>query len=321
MTNVQLIDLGTTFLITVVPSPEVAPMPTSLPADFFPTDDPTRLYLRDLEGIPLLSETDELHLAQRMERGRTEAQKLADRDAQIIADGEFARSRLIEANLRLVVNIAKRYIGRGRGFLDLIQEGNLGLMRAVEKFESVRGYRLSTYAVWWIRQAIFQAIAEQEHTIHLPMELVLLLNRLKRQSTRLFQDLGRDPTPIELAPAMELPQEQVEELLCVLALEPLSLELPVGDEEERRLGDCIEDQATSGDAIITRVMLSEEIASLLSTLTPRERTVLLFRFGYLGPRPTHEALGREMQITKRRVGQLEENSLRKVRKQAFLLNR
>ena len=280
------------------------------------TGDPTTLYLREIERIPLLSDEEERRLALRMERGRTEARKPAThRDWRIIADGEASQSRLVEANLRLVVHIAKRYLGRGMSFLDVIQEGNLGLMRAVEKFDVTLGYRLNTYATWWIRQAIARAIGEQEHVIHLPIDMVVLLNRLERTRSRLFQDSGQEPTVPELAEVMQLSQESIEDLLVILTLEPTSLDLPVGDEEDRHLGDLLEDPAMSPEATLARLIEAEEISTLFTVLQPRERLVLVFHLGLFGQHSTLEELGKELGVTKRRVGQIEEQAIKKLRKQ------
>ena len=260
-------------------------------------DDPVRMYLKEIGKVPLLTPEQEVDLAQRMEKG-----------------DEAAKRRLIEANLRLVVSIAKKYVGRGMLFLDLIQEGNLGLIRAVEKFDWRKGYKFSTYATWWIRQAITRALADQARTIRIPVHMVETINKLIRVSRTLLQELGREPTAEEIADAMKLPVERVREIMKI-AQEPISLETPIGEEEDSHLGDFIEDQDALAPAeAASFTMLKEQLEDVLGTLTPRERKVLKLRFGLDDGRPrTLEEVGREFGVTRERIRQIEAKALRKLR--------
>ena len=260
-------------------------------------DDPVRMYLKEIGRVPLLTAEEEIELAKRMEQGDEEAKK-----------------KLAEANLRLVVSIAKRYVGRGMLFLDLIQEGNLGLIKAVEKFDYGKGFKFSTYATWWIRQAITRAIADQARTIRIPVHMVETINKLIRVSRQLLQELGRDPTPEEIAAAMEIPVERVREIQKV-AQEPVSLETPIGEEEDSHLGDFIEDEDAPAPAeAASYILLREQLESVLDTLTPREEKVLRLRFGLDDGRSrTLEEVGQEFGVTRERIRQIEAKALRKLR--------
>ena len=260
-------------------------------------DDPVRMYLKEIGRVPLLSAEEEVELAKRMEAGDDEAQK-----------------RLAEANLRLVVSIAKRYVGRGMLFLDLIQEGNLGLIKAVEKFDYNKGYKFSTYATWWIRQAITRAIADQARTIRIPVHMVETINKLIRVSRQLLQQLGRDPVPEEIAKEMDISVERVREIMKI-AQEPVSLETPIGEEEDSHLGDFIEDQEAPAPADAASFMLlKEQLEEVLDTLTPREEKVLRLRFGLDDGRArTLEEVGQNFGVTRERIRQIEAKALRKLR--------
>lgn len=260
-------------------------------------DDPVRMYLKEIGRVPLLSADEEIKLAKRMEEGDTEAQK-----------------RLAEANLRLVVSIAKRYVGRGMLFLDLIQEGNLGLIKAVEKFDYNKGYKFSTYATWWIRQAITRAIADQARTIRIPVHMVETINKLIRVSRQLLQSLGREPTPEEIAKEMNVSVDRVREIMKI-AQEPVSLETPIGEEEDSHLGDFIEDHDAPAPAeAASFVLLKEQLEDVLDTLTEREEKVLRLRFGLDDGRArTLEEVGQNFGVTRERIRQIEAKALRKLR--------
>jgi len=278
-------------------------------------DDPVRMYLREIGRVPLLSAEEEVRLAKRMERGRLELLKpAANRDYLLIEDGEEAQRRLTEANLRLVVSVAKKYIGRGMSLLDLIQEGNIGLIRAVEKFDYTKGYKFSTYATWWIRQAITRAIADQARTIRIPVHMVETINRLIRISRRLLQDLGREPTSEEIAEQMEISPEKVREIIKV-SQEPVSLETPIGEEDDSHLGDFIEDHTALAPAdAASHQLLKEQVEDVLDSLTERERKVLQLRFGLDDGRSrTLEEVGKEFHVTRERIRQIEAKALRKLR--------
>lgn len=270
--------------------------PESL-VDSFSVDDPVRMYLKEIGKVNLLSAEEEIDLAMKMAEGDKEAKK-----------------RMAEANLRLVVSIAKRYVGRGMLFLDLIQEGNLGLIKAVEKFDYSKGYKFSTYATWWIRQAITRAIADQARTIRIPVHMVETINKVMRISRQLLQELGHDPTPEEIAEDMGMPVEKVREILKI-AQEPVSLETPIGEEEDSHLGDFIPDEDASEPAeAASFTLLKEQLSEVLGTLTPREEKVLRLRFGIEDGRTrTLEEVGKEFNVTRERIRQIEAKALRKLR--------
>ena len=260
-------------------------------------EDPVRMYLKEIGKVPLLSAEEEIELAKKMEQG-----------------DENAKKRLAEANLRLVVSIAKRYVGRGMLFLDLIQEGNLGLIKAVEKFDYRKGYKFSTYATWWIRQAITRAIADQARTIRIPVHMVETINKLIRVSRQLLQELGREPTPEEIAEEMDMPVERVREILKI-SQEPVSLETPIGEEEDSHLGDFIQDDNVPVPADAAAfTLLKEQLVEVLGTLTEREQKVLRLRFGLDDGRArTLEEVGKEFNVTRERIRQIEAKALRKLR--------
>ncbi|MCM1272477.1 MAG: RNA polymerase sigma factor RpoD [Clostridium sp.] len=260
-------------------------------------EDPVRMYLKEIGKVPLLSAEEEIELAKRMEEGDEEAKK-----------------KLAEANLRLVVSIAKRYVGRGMLFLDLIQEGNLGLIKAVEKFDYRKGYKFSTYATWWIRQAITRAIADQARTIRIPVHMVETINKLIRVSRQLLQELGREPMPEEIAEVMDIPVERVREILKI-SQEPVSLETPIGEEEDSHLGDFIQDENVPVPAEAAAfTLLKEQLVEVLGTLTEREQKVLRLRFGLDDGRArTLEEVGKEFKVTRERIRQIEAKALRKLR--------
>lgn len=288
-------------------------------------EDPVRMYLKEIGKVPLLNADEEIELAKEMEAGETAAaqmEKLADDlepDArkeleELVVRGDAAKKKLAEANLRLVVSIAKRYVGRGMLFLDLIQEGNLGLIKAVEKFDYRKGYKFSTYATWWIRQAITRAIADQARTIRIPVHMVETINKLIRVSRQLLQELGREPSPEEIAEEMEVPVERVREILKI-SQEPVSLETPIGEEEDSHLGDFIQDENVPVPAeAAASTLLREQLVEVLSTLTEREQKVLRLRFGLDdGRNRTLEEVGKEFNVTRERIRQIEAKALRKLR--------
>ena len=288
-----------------------------------PTNDPVRMYLKEIGKVPLLTAEQEVILAKAIEEGEAATAELDRmptgtarvRELQRVErQGQLAKKKLIEANLRLVVSIAKRYVGRGMLFLDLIQEGNLGLIRAVEKFDYTKGYKFSTYATWWIRQAITRAIADQARTIRIPVHMVETINKLIRIQRQLLQDLGREPTPEEIGREMEFSPEKVREILKV-SQEPVSLETPIGEEEDSHLGDFIEDS----DAVVpvdaaSFILLQEQLDSVLHTLSEREKKVIQLRFGLTDGHPrTLEEVGREFGVTRERIRQIESKTLSKLR--------
>src|SRR5213594_1483326 len=276
-------------------------------------DDPVRMYLREIGRVPLLTAEEEVRLAQRMERGKAERLK-PNPNRRYIDDGEEAQRRLTEANLRLVVSVAKKYIGRGMSLLDLIQEGNIGLIRAVEKFDYRKGFKFSTYATWWIRQAITRAIADQARTIRIPVHMVETINKLVRISRRLVQEYGREPSSDEIGRGMEIQPDKVREIIKV-SQEPVSLETPIGEEEDSHLGDFIEDQGTMAPAeAASHQLLKEQVQEVVASLTPREQKVLILRFGLEDGRSrTLEEVGREFDVTRERIRQIEAKALRKLR--------
>jgi RNA polymerase primary sigma factor len=278
-------------------------------------DDPVRMYLREIGRVPLLSAADEVALAKRMEKGKLERDKpLAAQRFALVLDAEDAQQRLTEANLRLVVSVAKKYIGRGMSLLDLIQEGNIGLIRAVEKYDYTKGFKFSTYATWWIRQAITRAIADQARTIRIPVHMVETINRLIRTSRRLLQDLGREPLAEEIAAEMQITAERVREIIKV-SQEPVSLEMPIGEEDDSHLGDFIEDATALAPAdAASHQLLKEQVEDVLGGLTDRERKVLQLRFGLDDGRSrTLEEVGKEFKVTRERIRQIEAKALRKLR--------
>ena len=296
--------------------------------DSFSTDDPVRMYLKEIGKVSLLSADEEISLATAMSAGVEAQQKLDEAEKNgtelsaeelkalktAVKKGERSKQRLAEANLRLVVSIAKRYVGRGMLFLDLIQEGNLGLIKAVEKFDYTKGYKFSTYATWWIRQAITRAIADQARTIRIPVHMVETINKVIRVSRQLLQELGHDPSPEEIAAEMDMPVDKVREILKI-AQEPVSLETPIGEEEDSHLGDFIPDEGASEPSeAASFTLLQEQLVDVLSTLTPREEKVLKLRFGIEDGRPrTLEEVGKEFNVTRERIRQIEAKALRKLR--------
>ncbi len=301
--------------------------------DSFGVDDPVRMYLKEIGKVNLLTSEEEIALAQAMGMGMAAEEQLSEisrmrkngedipiseqEEAELrrlYDKGEAAKKRLAEANLRLVVSIAKRYVGRGMLFLDLIQEGNLGLIKAVEKFDYTKGYKFSTYATWWVRQAITRAIADQARTIRIPVHMVETINKVIRVSRQLLQELGHDPTPEEIATEMAMPVEKVREILKI-AQEPVSLETPIGEEEDSHLGDFIPDEdASEPSEAASFTLLKEQLVEVLRTLTPREEKVLKLRFGIEDGRTrTLEEVGKEFKVTRERIRQIEAKALRKLR--------
>ncbi len=288
-------------------------------------DDHVKMYLKEIGKVNLLTPEEELSLAKRMADGETAKEQIEeigeniDEDSKkqidlLIADGEKAKKSLAEANLRLVVSIAKRYVGRGMLFLDLIQEGNLGLIKAVDKFDYTKGYKFSTYATWWIRQAITRAIADQARTIRIPVHMVETINKLVRVSRQLVQELGREPTPEELAKELNMPVDKVREI-SKISQEPVSLETPIGEEEDSHLGDFIPDEdAPAPSEAASFVLLKEQLGAVLETLSEREAKVLRLRFGLDDGRArTLEEVGKEFDVTRERIRQIEAKALRKLR--------
>ncbi|WP_295748895.1 RNA polymerase sigma factor RpoD [uncultured Oscillibacter sp.] len=297
----------------------------------FSIDDPVRMYLKEIGKVALLTPEEEVSLAQAMSAGNDAAEKLAElrrrreeggevdpAEESLLKkqfrNGETAKQKLAEANLRLVVSIAKRYVGRGMLFLDLIQEGNLGLIKAVEKFDCTKGFKFSTYATWWIRQAITRAIADQARTIRIPVHMVETINKVIRVSRQLLQELGHDPSPNEIAAEMNMPVDKVREIMKI-AQEPVSLETPIGEEEDSHLGDFIPDEGASEPSeAASFTLLKEQLMDVLSTLTPREEKVLKLRFGIEDGRTrTLEEVGKEFNVTRERIRQIEAKALRKLR--------
>ncbi len=288
-------------------------------------DDHVKMYLKEIGKVNLLTADEEMSLAKRMvngeeaktqmeEMGEEITEKMSEQLNELITDGEQAKKSLAEANLRLVVSIAKRYVGRGIMFLDLIQEGNLGLIKAVDKFDYTKGYKFSTYATWWIRQAITRAIADQARTIRIPVHMVETINKLVRVSRQLVQELGREPTPEELAKELNMPVEKVREI-SKISQEPVSLETPIGEEEDSHLGDFIpDDDAPAPSEAASFVLLKEQLGDVLNTLTPREAKVLRLRFGLDDGRArTLEEVGKDVEVTRERIRQIVAQALRKLR--------
>ena len=312
--------------IEEIPEEEIVD-PNTL-VDSFGIDDPVRMYLKEIGKVDLLTSEQEVALAQTMVRGQEVKKTLEDMEAEgieideetkrslqkEIKAGERAKQNLAEANLRLVVSIAKRYVGRGMLFLDLIQEGNLGLIKAVEKFDYTKGYKFSTYATWWIRQAITRAIADQARTIRIPVHMVETINKVKKVSSQLLHEYGHDPSAEEIAERLEMPVDKVREIMRV-AQEPVSLETPIGEEEDSHLGDFIpDDDAPVPAEAASQTLLKEQLADVLKTLTPREEKVLRLRFGLEDGRPrTLEEVGKEFNVTRERIRQIEAKALRKLR--------
>lgn len=303
---------------------------TSVLAEGFAIDDPVRMYLKEIGKVDLLSPEEEIDLAKKIMDGVAASEKMDEYESKTdhtavqadeiaswnkaIKAGERAKKRLAEANLRLVVSIAKRYVGRGMLFLDLIQEGNLGLIKAVEKFDYTKGYKFSTYATWWIRQAITRAIADQARTIRIPVHMVETINKVIRVSRQLLQELGHDPSPEEIAAEMNMPVDRVRDILKI-AQEPVSLETPIGEEEDSHLGDFIpDDDAPEPAEAASFMLLKEQLVEVLQTLTPREEKVLRLRFGIDdGHTRTLEEVGKEFKVTRERIRQIEAKALRKLR--------
>ena len=326
VTDEELVVEPTDEAIEEIPEEEMVD-PNTL-VDSFGIDDPVRMYLKEIGKVSLLTPEEEVELARGISAGNEAHAQLEEMEAleeeipddiraaleKEINHGEDCKQRLAEANLRLVVSIAKRYVGRGMLFLDLIQEGNLGLIKAVEKFDFTKGYKFSTYATWWIRQAITRAIADQARTIRIPVHMVETINKVIRVSRQLLQELGHDPTPEEIAEEMNMPVEKVREILKI-AQEPVSLETPIGEEEDSHLGDFIPDEdASEPSEAASFTLLKEQLVEVLSTLTPREEKVLKLRFGIEDGRTrTLEEVGKEFHVTRERIRQIEAKALRKLR--------
>ena len=298
---------------------------SALSAEGVAIDDPVKVYLKEIGRVPLLTPEEEVNLALTIKAGSEAKEKYdADPDAlseeekaaclKAIQKGVAARKRLSEANLRLVVSIAKRYVGRGMQFLDLIQEGNLGLIKAVEKFDHTKGFKFSTYATWWIRQAITRAIADQARTIRIPVHMVETINKVKKVSSQLLHEQGKEPTAEEIAERLEMSVDKVREIMRV-AQEPVSLETPIGEEEDSHLGDFIpDDEAPVPAEVASHTLLREQLSEVLDTLTEREEKVLRLRFGLVDGRPrTLEEVGKEFNVTRERIRQIEAKALRKLR--------
>ena len=298
---------------------------SALSAEGVAIDDPVKVYLKEIGRVPLLTPEEEVNLALTIKAGSEAKEKYdADPDAlseeekaaclKAIKKGVAARKRLSEANLRLVVSIAKRYVGRGMQFLDLIQEGNLGLIKAVEKFDHTKGFKFSTYATWWIRQAITRAIADQARTIRIPVHMVETINKVKKVSSQLLHEQGKEPTAEEIAERLEMSVDKVREIMRV-AQEPVSLETPIGEEEDSHLGDFIpDDEAPVPAEVASHTLLREQLSEVLDTLTEREEKVLRLRFGLVDGRPrTLEEVGKEFNVTRERIRQIEAKALRKLR--------
>ena len=285
---------------TVLTEDNVDDFEDSLSSEGVTIDDPVKVYLKEIGRVPLLSPDEEIQLALAIQKGGPE--------------GECAKQRLSEANLRLVVSIAKRYVGRGMQFLDLIQEGNLGLIKAVEKFDHTKGFKFSTYATWWIRQAITRAIADQARTIRIPVHMVETINKVKKVSSQLLHENGHEPSAEEIAERLDMPVDKVREIMRV-AQEPVSLETPIGEEEDSHLGDFIpDDEAPVPAEAASQTLLKEQLADVLKTLTPREEEVLRLRFGLKDGRPrTLEEVGKVFNVTRERIRQIEAKALRKLR--------
>ena len=300
--GIEIVDDTPVDVSSALPSSEegAADYEDGLTADGITIDDPVKVYLKEIGRVPLLSPEEETELALKIQAGGP--------------DGEKAKQRLSEANLRLVVSIAKRYVGRGMQFLDLIQEGNLGLIKAVEKFDHTKGFKFSTYATWWIRQAITRAIADQARTIRIPVHMVETINKVKKVSSQLLHEYGHDPSAEEIAERLDMPVDKVREIMRV-AQEPVSLETPIGEEEDSHLGDFIpDDDAPVPAEAASQTLLKEQLADVLKTLTPREEKVLRLRFGLEDGRPrTLEEVGKEFNVTRERIRQIEAKALRKLR--------
>ncbi len=303
--NIKIIDdiVPDDEIVLINPEDEIAPedVDIGLSTDGIAIDDPVKIYLKEIGRVPLLTPEEEIQLAEKMASGNE-------------AEAVKARQRLSEANLRLVVSIAKKYVGRGMSFLDLIQEGNMGLIKAVEKYDYTKGFKFSTYATWWIRQAITRAIADQARTIRIPVHMVETITKVKKASSQLLHQNGKDPSPEEIAEYLDMPVERVREIMRI-AQDPVSLETPIGEEEDSHLGDFIPDEdALAPQEAASQVALKEQINQVLSTLTEREEMVLRLRFGLIDGRSrTLEEVGQQFKVTRERIRQIEAKALRKLR--------